>query len=77
MNTAACSYWGYDPIPAGAMSQMHTSTSQTGITGTNSTGSGSGHSILQPYITLNYCIKYSDVRVVMHEGRVAFDARED
>jgi len=40
----------------------YTSSSTTGITIDN-TGSGEAHNIIQPYITLNYCIKYSDVVV--------------
>ena len=46
----------------GQINTEYTSTTTTGIT-INSTGSGSSHNNLQPYITLNYCIKYSDVVV--------------
>jgi len=46
----------------GGINTEYTDYQSTGIT-INSTGSGDSHNNLQPYITLNYCIKYSDVVV--------------
>ena len=46
----------------GGINTEYTDYQSTGIT-INSTGSGDSHNNLQPYITLNYCIKYSDIVV--------------
>jgi len=53
--------WQVEPptLPANANPDpAYTSGSATNITGTNNTGSGTAVSIMPPYISLNYIIKY-------------------